>query len=117
LTGRFRRPEDLPADDGRWQNPRFQDQNFTANLVLADRIRELSEAKGCTPSQLALAWLLDQASDIIPIPGTRRRARLEENAASVDLRLTSDERTALTEELPKASGDRYPAAGMTTVNR
>jgi aryl-alcohol dehydrogenase-like predicted oxidoreductase len=117
LTGRFRRPEDLPADDWRRQNPRFQDKHFTANLVLADRISELAEAKGCTSAQLALAWLLGQGTDIIPIPGTRSRSRLEENAASVNLVLTSDERTALREQLPEASGDRYPAAGMATLNR
>jgi aryl-alcohol dehydrogenase-like predicted oxidoreductase len=117
LTGRFRAAEDLAADDWRRNNPRFQGANFDHNLMLADRIRDFAAAKGCTPAQLALAWLLGQGPDIVPIPGTRSRARLEENAASVDIVLTAEERKALSEQLPDAAGTRYPEAAMAAVNR
>jgi aryl-alcohol dehydrogenase-like predicted oxidoreductase len=117
LTGRFRGVNDLAADDWRRYNPRFQAENFDANLVLADRITEAAAAKGCTPAQLALAWLLAQGADIIPIPGTRKISRLEENAAAVDIVLTADEAKALSEKVPEPSGERYPAASMASVNR
>jgi len=117
LTGRFRGVNDLAADDWRRYNPRFQAENFDANLVLADRITEAAAAKGCTPAQLALAWLLAQGPDIIPIPGTRKIPRLEENAAAVDIVLTKDEAKALRDQVPQPSGDRYPAASMASVNR
>src|SRR6185369_8624417 len=91
LTGRFRSLDDLPADDWRRNHPRFQGENFGRNLELADRIRALAEAKGCTPAQLALAWLLSRGEDVVPIPGTRSAARLEENAAAVELRLEPGE--------------------------
>jgi aryl-alcohol dehydrogenase-like predicted oxidoreductase len=117
LTGRFRGVNDLAADDWRRYNPRFQAENFDANLVLADRITEAAAAKGCTPAQLALAWLLAQGADIIPIPGTRKISRLEENAAAVDIVLTKDEAKALSEQVPQPSGERYPAASMASVNR
>ena len=91
LTGRFRRVEDLPADDWRRNNPRFQGENFQRNLELVRRIEEMARAKACTPAQLALAWLLSRGNDIVPIPGTKQRARLEENVRALEIRLTSDE--------------------------
>ena len=117
LTGRFRAMDDLAADDWRRNNPRFQEGNFEANLVLADRIRDFAKTKGVTPAQLALAWLLAQGEDIVPIPGTRSRARLDENAAAVEIVLTKEEAAALREGLPEAVGTRYPAASMAAVNR
>ena len=104
LTGRFRSPEDLPADDWRRENPRFQGENFAANIAIADRVRELAEAKGRTPAQLALAWLLSRGEDVVPIPGTRSIARLEENAAAAEIELTDEELRTLTEGLPEAAG-------------
>ena len=117
LTGRFRTAEDLAPDDWRRQNPRFQGENFAANVAIADRVRELAEAKGRTPAQLALAWLLARGEDVVPIPGTRSIARLEENAAAVDLVLTADELATLTDELPSAAGARYPEASMRALER
>jgi aryl-alcohol dehydrogenase-like predicted oxidoreductase len=116
LTGRFRDAEDLPENDWRRNAPRFQGENLRSNLALADRVRELAEAKGCSPAQLALAWLLAQGPDVIPIPGTRRVARLEENAASAGLVLDAKEKAALTEGLPPAAGTRYPEASMGLLN-
>jgi aryl-alcohol dehydrogenase-like predicted oxidoreductase len=117
LTGRFRSPEDLPADDWRRENPRFQGENFAANIAIADRVRELAEAKGRTPAQLALAWLLSRGEDVVPIPGTRSIARLEENAAAAEIELTAEELRTLTEGLPEAAGTRYPEASMRAVER
>lgn len=117
LTGRFRSLDDLPADDYRRNNPRFQGENFAKNLALADRIKEIADSKGGTPAQIAIAWLLAQGDDVIPIPGTRTTGRLEENAASVDVTLTPDELKELTDALPEAAGTRYPEAGMKAVNR
>src|SRR5213593_2724770 len=91
LTGRFRRPDDLPSDDWRRNNPRFQGENFERNLALVRRIEEMARAKACTSAQLALAWLLSRGNDIVPIPGTKQRARLEENVRALEIRLTSDE--------------------------
>src|SRR5213083_315672 len=91
LTGRFKTPEDLPADDWRRSNPRFQGANFQKNLDLVSRVEQLAREKGCTPAQLALAWLLARGSDIVPIPGTKQRARLEENAAAAQIKLTGAE--------------------------
>ncbi len=116
LTGRFRKPEDLAADDWRRMGPRFQGENFVANLALAERIQALAARKGCTPAQLALAWLLARGEDVVPIPGTRQRARLEENAAAVELRLTPAENAELSDSLPPARGARYPEASMATLN-
>jgi aryl-alcohol dehydrogenase-like predicted oxidoreductase len=117
LTGRFRSLEDLPADDWRRLNPRFEGENFAANLAIADRVRELAEAKGRTPAQLALAWLLSRGGDVVPIPGTRSIARLEENAAAADIELTDEELGTLTEGLPEASGTRYPEGSMRAVQQ
>jgi aryl-alcohol dehydrogenase-like predicted oxidoreductase len=116
LTGTFRTPEDLGSDDARRYHPRFQGENFRRNLELADRIREVADSKGCTPAQLALAWLLDRGADVVPIPGTRKVARLEENAAAVGIALSEDERKALDGTLPAAAGTRYPEPAMAALN-
>ena len=113
LTGRFRTPEDLPEGDFRRGNPRFTGENFDRNLQLVDRVRELADGKGCTPAQLALAWLLAQGEDVVPIPGTTKRGRLEENVGAVDVVLTSADLARLDELAPVGAfaGDRYPDMG------
>jgi aryl-alcohol dehydrogenase-like predicted oxidoreductase len=118
LTGRFRAIDDLPPDDWRRNNPRFQGDNFQRNLDLVARIEDLARSKGCTPSQLALAWVLAQGRDIVPIPGTKRVRYLEENAAAAEIRLTPDDLGAIDAAAPAgvAAGERYPAAGMARVN-
>ena len=119
LTGRFKSVDDLPDDDYRRNQPRFQGENFQKNLDLVAHITELAKQKGCTPSQLALAWLLHRGNDIVPIPGTKRRQYLEENVGAVDVELTPQEMARIDAIAPKgvAAGDRYPEAGMRTVNR
>ncbi len=119
LTGRFRRFEDLPEDDYRRLSPRFQGENFGRNLQLVDRVGEIARLKGATPAQLALAWVLAQGDDIVPIPGTKRRRFVEENMAAANIRLTPQDLERLEQVAPKgtAAGERYPAAGMATVNR
>jgi aryl-alcohol dehydrogenase-like predicted oxidoreductase len=118
LTGQFKKFEDLAADDYRRFSPRFQGENFQKNLDLVSRVEELAKEKNCTPGQLALAWLLAQGEDIIPIPGTKRRKYLEENAAAVQLKLSSDDLRRIEEVAPKgaAAGQRYPQAMMNLVN-
>lgn len=117
LTGRFKRFEDLPADDYRRNQPRFQGENFQKNLNVVRIIEELAKAKDATPAQIALAWVLAQGSDIVPIPGTKRRVYLEENVKAVEIELAPEELRRIAEALPKgvAAGDRYP--DMSTVNR
>jgi len=117
LTGRFRRFEDLPADDYRRRSPRFQGENFARNLELVARVEEIAAARSVTPGQLALAWLLAQGDDIVPIPGTKRLSYLAENLAAAEIRLTADELARIDEAAPRgaASGERYP--DMSTVNR
>lgn len=119
LTGRFTSIDDLPADDARRNHPRFQGENFTKNLDLVRRVQALASAKGCSPAQLALAWLLAQGPDVIPIPGSKHRTRLEENVASVEIRLAPDDLAALEAAAPKnvAAGTRYPAPAMAVLNR
>jgi aryl-alcohol dehydrogenase-like predicted oxidoreductase len=118
LTGRFRSPEDLPPDDSRRNMPRFQGENFQRNLDLVRRVQEMAEEKGCTPSQLALAWVLVQGTDIVPIPGTKRRSYLEENVRAVGVVLTPADLARIDEVAPRgiAAGDRYHPQGMRTVN-
>ena len=118
LTGRFQRYEDLPADDYRRNHPRFQGENFERNLQLVERVREIAAEKRCTPAQLALAWLLAQGQDVVPIPGTKKRKYLEENAGAVRVKLTQDDLRRIDEVAPKgvAAGARYPAAAMQRVN-
>jgi aryl-alcohol dehydrogenase-like predicted oxidoreductase len=115
LAGRFDSPEDLADDDFRRQGPRFTGANLEANRQLAARVRELAEEKGVTAAQLALAWVLAQGTDIVPIPGTKRRSYVEQNAAAVDIELSDDELERLA-ELPAAAGERYDEAGMRSVN-
>jgi aryl-alcohol dehydrogenase-like predicted oxidoreductase len=109
LGGRFRSVDDLAADDWRRNNPRFQGEQFEKNMAIADRLREMATEKQCTPAQLALAWLLNRHSDVIPIPGTSSIARLEENAAAADIQLSTSELDQIERTLPKGSaeGARY----------
>src|SRR5881409_2298812 len=118
LTGQIRRFEDLAADDWRRNNPRFQGQNFQRNLDLVTRVEAIAREKGCTPSQLALAWLLAQGEDVVPIPGTKRRRYLEENARAVEIVLTAGDLRRIGEVAPKGAtaGSRYPEGGMRSVN-
>ena len=118
LTGAIRRPGDLDPKDWRLQNPRFAPDHLATNLSLADSLGSLAREKGCTPAQLALAWLLAH-DGVVPIPGTRSVARLEENLAATRIELTSEERSRLEEAFPPdaAAGTRYPEGGMRSVNR
>jgi aryl-alcohol dehydrogenase-like predicted oxidoreductase len=118
LTGRFRSFEDLPEDDYRRNSPRFQGENFQKNLDLVERVEEIARRKKCTPAQLALAWLLAQGEDIVPIPGTKHRRYLEENIGALGVELTSSDLEEIEEVAPKgaAVGDRYQEAGMRTIN-
>jgi aryl-alcohol dehydrogenase-like predicted oxidoreductase len=120
LTGAWKSIEDLPEDDTRSARfPRFSEENFKKNLELADRVREIAAEKDTTPGQLALAWLLHQGEDIVPIPGTKRRKYLEENAAAADIRLTNDDLRRIEETMPRGSvtGERYAEQQMRAVNR
>lgn len=119
LSGQFSSPDDLPADDYRRNSPRFQGENFYKNLELVERVKAIAAEKGATPSQLALAWLLAQGDDIVPIPGTKRRVYLEENAAATEIELSADDLQRIEEVAPKgaAAGDRYPTQHMSVVNR
>jgi aryl-alcohol dehydrogenase-like predicted oxidoreductase len=119
LTGRFKRPEDLEDGDFRKASPRFQPDNMQKNLLLLKSLEEIASQKRCTPGQLALAWLLAQGSDIVPIPGTKRRKYLEENAASVEIALSPDELRRIGRLFSRgaAAGARYPEAAMQAVNR
>lgn len=114
LTGAITKPEQLAEGDFRRLSPRFQGENLDANLRLVAEVKRLAAAKGCTPGQVALAWLLAQGTDVLPIPGTKRITYLEENVAGAALRLTPEEVGALSAALPRgaAAGDRYPAEGM-----
>jgi len=118
LTGQFKRFEDLPEDDYRRNSPRFQGENFQKNLDLVHRIEELAKQKHCTASQLALAWVLAQDKNIVPIPGTKRRKYLEENVAALDVKLTPEDLSHIDEVFPtgKAAGLRYPEHMMDLVN-
>jgi aryl-alcohol dehydrogenase-like predicted oxidoreductase len=118
LTGQFNRFEDFPQDDYRRNSPRFQGENFQKNLDLVHRVEQIAREKGCKPSQLALAWVLDQDKNIVPIPGTKRRKYLEENVAAIDLKLTEEEKARIDEIFPSgaAAGLRYPEHMMNTVN-
>ena len=119
LAGRFRRLEDLAADDWRRNSPRFQGENFAKNLALVEKIKDLAAEKDCTPSQLALAWLLAQGDSIVPIPGTTSIDRLEQNVAAAALSLSATERAALDAIAPQgvAAGTRYPEAALRELNR
>jgi aryl-alcohol dehydrogenase-like predicted oxidoreductase len=118
LTGEFKRFEDFPADDFRRFSPRFQGENFQRNLDLVHRVEQIAKEKGCKPSQLALAWVLAQDKNIVPIPGTKRRKYLEENVAAIDVKLTKEDLRRIEEIFPTgaAAGDRYPEHMMKIVN-
>jgi len=118
LTGAIQRPEDFAEDDYRRTSPRFQGENFTRNLHLVEQVEALAQRKGCKASQLALAWVLAQGEDIVPIPGTKRRRYLEENVGAVEIALTPEERTALDAFFPPdaVAGLRYPEEMMRLVN-
>jgi aryl-alcohol dehydrogenase-like predicted oxidoreductase len=120
LTGRWKSIEDMPENDTRSARfPRFAEENFKKNLELADRVREVAEGKGITPGQLALAWLLAQGDDIVPIPGTKRREYLEENAGAAGVKLTEDDLASIEEAMPRgsAAGERYSEEMMRAVGR
>jgi aryl-alcohol dehydrogenase-like predicted oxidoreductase len=119
LSGEIKRFEDLAEDDYRRQSPRFQGENFDKNLKLVEKVEEIAKEKGITASQLALAWVLAQGDDIVPIPGTKRRKYLESNVAAVEVELTAEDLERINEVFPKdaASGPRYPASMMASVNK
>jgi aryl-alcohol dehydrogenase-like predicted oxidoreductase len=119
LSGAITRPEDLAEDDYRHNSPRFQGENFTKNLQLVEQVKTIAHEKGVTASQLALAWLLAQGEDIVPIPGTKRRTYLEENIAATEIELSADELQRIENVAPRGSiaGERYPAQSMSGVNR
>ncbi|MEU6273322.1 aldo/keto reductase [Streptomyces populi] len=117
LAGRFSSPDELDANDWRRTNPRFQDANLEANMRLAAKVKEIAAEKEVSPAQLAIAWVLAQGEDLVPIPGTKRRTYLEQNAAAADITLTKDDLARIDAELPEAAGERYDEAGMRSVNR
>ncbi|HEV2047160.1 MAG TPA: aldo/keto reductase [Chthoniobacterales bacterium] len=119
LTGKIQKPEDLPADDYRRTTPRFQKENFQRNLDLVKRVEEIAREKRCTPAQLALAWVLAQGGDIVPIPGTKRRKYLQENVGALDVDLTSKDLERIDDVAPKDAfaGSRYPEAMMRLLSR
>jgi aryl-alcohol dehydrogenase-like predicted oxidoreductase len=116
LSGRFKSPGELDEGDFRRSGPRFTGENLNANLQLASKVAEIAAEKGITPAQLALAWVLAQGDDLVPIPGTKRRKYLAENAAAVDVELSDDDLARIDAELPSAAGARYDEAGMASVN-
>jgi len=118
LTGHIQKFEDLDADDYRRQSPRFQGENFAKNLEMVARIKEIAGEKHCTASQLALAWVLAQGPDLVPIPGTKRRKYLEENLGALDVTLTPSELARIDEAAPRgaAAGGRYTEAAMKSIN-
>jgi aryl-alcohol dehydrogenase-like predicted oxidoreductase len=118
LTGRFKSVEDLAPEDFRSKHPRFQGENFKRNLDLVRRIEQIASEKGCQASQLALAWVLAQGEDIVPIPGTTRRTHLEENIAALQLKLSPQDLARINEVAPKGvtAGERYAENAMKVVN-
>jgi len=116
LSGRFTSPDELEDGDFRKSGPRFTGANLEANLKLAAKVAEIAQEKGVTPAQLALAWVLAQGKDLVPIPGTKRREYLEQNAGAVEVKLTDEELARIDAELPEVAGDRYDQAGMSAVN-
>jgi len=118
LTGRFQKQGDLAGDDWRRHHPRFSGDNFARNLLLVESVRQLAEEKGCTPAQLALAWVLAQGENVVPIPGTKHTRYLEENLGALGIRITPEELRRLEEAFPlgAAAGERYHAEGMKAIN-
>jgi aryl-alcohol dehydrogenase-like predicted oxidoreductase len=117
LTGRYKSIDDFAPDDWRRNNPRFQGDNFQKNLDLVAKVEQLARDKGCTPAQLALAWLLSRGDDVIPIPGSTRIERVIENAGATRVTLTREDVRALDALAPTVAGERYPEGGMRAVNR
>ncbi len=117
LTGRYRSIDDLAPDDWRRNNPRFQGENFQKNLDLVGKVEQLAKAKGSTPAQLALAWLLSRGEHVIPIPGSTRIERVEENAGATGVTLSADDIRSLDALAPTVAGERYAEGGMRAVNR
>ena len=117
LSGRFKSPDDLDEGDFRKHGPRFTGDNLQANLRIVEKVAEIADEKGTTPAQLALAWVLARGDDLVPIPGTKRRKYLEDNARAVDVELTDEDLARLDAELPTVAGARYDEAGMASVNR
>jgi len=119
ITGGIKRYEDLAPDDFRRNSPRFQGENFQKNLDLVAKIKAMASARHCTPSQLALAWVMAQGNDIVPIPGTKRRKYLEENAAAAEMKLTKEDLCEINEVFPPdvVAGTRYPEYMMSLLNR
>jgi len=117
LSGRFKSTDELDANDFRRSGPRFTGENLEANLRLAAKVAEIAREKGITPAQLALAWVLAQGEDLVPIPGTKRRRYLEENAAAVEVELSAEDLARIDSEVPEAAGERYDETGMAAVNR
>jgi aryl-alcohol dehydrogenase-like predicted oxidoreductase len=117
LSGRFKSPDELDDGDFRKYGPRFTGDNLEQNLTLAEKVGEIAAEKGITPAQLALAWVLARGEDLVPIPGTKRRTYLEQNAAAADVELTAEDMQRIDSELPEVAGERYDEAGMSAVNR
>jgi aryl-alcohol dehydrogenase-like predicted oxidoreductase len=118
LSGRVQRLDDIPSDDRRRDHPRFHEANFAKNLELVHRIEQIAKERNCTPAQLALAWLLAQGSDVVPIPGTKRRERLDENIKAADVRLAVGDVERIAAAIPAgaAAGTRYPEAQLKGVH-
>ena len=116
LAGRFSSPDELDENDFRRRGPRFTGENLEANLELAAKVKEIAAEKGVTPAQLAIAWVLARGDDLVPIPGTKRRTYLEQNAGSIDVELTANDLARIDAELPQPAGERYDEAGMAAVN-
>jgi aryl-alcohol dehydrogenase-like predicted oxidoreductase len=117
LTGEVKRAEQYGSDDARRNHPRFQGEHFDRNLRLVQIIKEMAVRRNCTPAQIALAWLLHQGPDIVPIPGTKRRSRLRENSAAATIALHDDDLKQLAQSLPPTAGDRYPPQAMARIDR
>ncbi|MGW7255061.1 aldo/keto reductase [Streptomyces sp. NPDC054834] len=116
LAGRFSSPDELDKEDWRRSGPRFTGDNLEVNQRLAEKVKEIAAEKSVTPAQLAIAWVLAQGEDLVPIPGTKRRGYLEQNAAAIDVELTKEDLARIDAELPKPAGERYDEAGMRAVN-
>ncbi|MER5950384.1 aldo/keto reductase [Streptomyces sp. NPDC001904] len=117
LAGRFSSPEELDKDDSRRHGPRFTGDNLQANLRLAAKVKEIAAEKQVTPAQLAIAWVLAQGEDLVPIPGTKRRTYLEQNVGALDVELTADDLARIDAEVPEAAGERYDEKGMSALNK
>jgi aryl-alcohol dehydrogenase-like predicted oxidoreductase len=117
LSGRIQSPDDLDPDDFRRFSPRFQGENFQRNLELVRAVQEIAAEKGCTASQLALAWVLAQGDDVVPIPGTKRQAYLQENVAALGVELSPEDLGRIDVAVPRPVGDRYDETGMRNLNR